>query len=55
MSLEKLIKLMEVSVKRNGKDTPLTLGHFLNILKLAQRKLQEESDEESMQEGFDHF
>lgn len=32
-SIEKLIQLLEVSVKKHGADKPLTIGHLLNLLK----------------------
>ena len=32
-----LIKVLETSAKRHGSDHPLTLEHFLNIVKLAQK------------------
>lgn len=44
MELQTLIELVEHSVKKNGNDKPLTLGHFLNLLKLADKKIQQEED-----------
>ena len=41
--MNNLIKILEASVNKNGKDTPLTLGHLLNICKLV--KSQNEKDE----------
>ena len=38
-----LIQIMEISVQRNGADKPMTLGHFLNILKMVNRR-QEAAD-----------
>lgn len=35
--LERLIEVMQESVRRNG-SIPLTTGHLLNILKIAERK-----------------
>jgi len=32
-----LIEILEESVKRHGETFPLTLGHLLNIVKLADR------------------
>ena len=32
-----LIEVLEESAKRNGPDKVLTVGHLLNILKLAER------------------
>lgn len=34
--MEILIKVLEKSVEKNGADTPLTLGHLLNIAKIVQ-------------------
>lgn len=36
-SYEFLIKILEESVKRNGADKPVTIGHLLNIIKLAKK------------------
>ncbi len=36
-TLEILIHLLEISVKRNGKDHVLTLGHLLNIVRMVYR------------------
>ena len=46
--LEKLIEILETSAERNGKDKPLTIGHLLNICKMAARKLQQEEIERDM-------
>ncbi len=35
--LERLIEVMQESVKRNG-SVPLTTGHLLNILKIVEKK-----------------
>lgn len=42
MNYDELIKILEMSIARNGKDHILTLGHLLNIIRLAQQKHQEE-------------
>ncbi len=47
--LDKLIEILEASVKKNGSETALTLGHFLNILKKAQRDLEQEEFYDGMQ------
>ena len=39
-----LIKILEQSVAKNGPDHVLTLGHLLNILKLEQRKKEQEEE-----------
>lgn len=49
MNYDELIKILEVSIARNGKDHILTLGHLLNIIRLAQQKHQ---DEEAAREQF---
>lgn len=46
MELETLIEIVEHSVKKNGSDKPLTLGHFLNLLKLANKKIQQEQEKD---------
>jgi hypothetical protein len=44
----RLIEILEVSVERNGNNYQLTLGHLLNILKMAQRDAErEEADSEA--------
>jgi hypothetical protein len=43
-AIETLVDIMEESVRRNGKDKPLTLGHFLNILRMAQRTRESASE-----------
>jgi len=46
MELEKLIEILEASVIKNGGSKPLTLSHLLNIVKKAQRELEQEADDE---------
>jgi hypothetical protein len=41
MELEELIKVLEISVQRNG-EKPLTNKWLLNILKLTQKRLEQE-------------
>jgi len=38
MNLRLLIKVLEVSAAKNGKDTPLTIGHLLNICKMVEKE-----------------
>jgi hypothetical protein len=44
MDIDLLIEILNVSVKNNGRDTPLTLGHFLNIIKMY-KKIEENYDD----------
>lgn len=44
MELEELIEVLEISVKKNG-EKPLTNKYLLNILKLTQRRLNQEEIE----------
>ena len=37
MNASDLIKILEISQKKNGADFPLTVGHLLNIIKMTQR------------------
>lgn len=37
MNISDLIKILEISQKKNGADFPLTVGHLLNIVKMTQR------------------
>lgn len=43
MELEKLISILEISVKRNG-EKPLTNLWLLNILKLVKQELEQEEE-----------
>ena len=43
MELEKLISVLEISVKRNG-EKPLTNLWLLNILKLVKKELEQEEE-----------
>lgn len=36
--IRELIKILELSVTKNGPDKPVTLGHLLNIVKLAAKE-----------------
>ena len=38
--IEKLIKILEVSVQRNGESKALTIGHLLNIVRMANRNFK---------------
>jgi hypothetical protein len=38
MNLQFLIKTLEISVAKNGDKTPLTIGHLLNICKMAEKR-----------------
>ena len=49
MELEKLIEILEASVIKHGGGQPLTLSHLLNIVKKAQRELEQEADDEDEQ------
>ena len=44
MDIEELIKVLEISVQRNG-EKPLTNKWLLNILKLTQKRLEQEEVE----------
>lgn len=46
---EKLIEILEASVKKNGADKPITLGHLLNIVKKAQKTLIKEDFESDLE------
>lgn len=50
LTYDKLIKIVEVSVAKNGPDKPLTLSHFLNILKMAEKQEFEEQEDRANQE-----
>lgn len=58
MNLETLIRTVATSIKRNGADKPLTLGHLHNLLKMVQRleerrSAQAERDHHVMLQEFD--
>jgi hypothetical protein len=44
MEIQILIEVLEHSVKKNGADKPVTLGHLLNLVRLADKIEQEEDD-----------
>jgi hypothetical protein len=46
MEIQILIEVLEHSVKKNGADKPVTLGHLLNLLRLAD-KIEEKEDAEA--------
>lgn len=48
-----LIEIIERSVQKNGADKVLTLGHLLNILKLVEKKRDEEEEFYDAMESFD--
>lgn len=41
-----LITVLEKSIEKHGPDKPLTLSHFLGLVKLAQKKAIEHSERE---------
>jgi len=43
-----LVRVLTISVEKNGADKPLTIGHLLNIIKLADKFefLESEAEEE---------
>ena len=43
-TLETLIDILEMSVKKNGADKVLTVGHLLNILKMAERRAEDSGE-----------
>lgn len=48
-TIQDLLSVLEVSVRKHGGDTPLTIGHLLNIVKMIEKKQikrykQEEKD-----------
>jgi hypothetical protein len=46
--LDKLIEVLEASVKKNGKDTTLTVGHLLNICEMVRGEVEREDFESDM-------
>jgi len=42
MEIDILIEILEHSVKKNGPDKPVTLGHLLNLIKLANKESEKE-------------
>lgn len=54
MELETLIEILEESVKRNG-EKPLTNKWLLNILKMAQRKLEDDDFDVNEASAFHDF
>jgi hypothetical protein len=58
MSDSTIIAILEKSASKHGADTPLTIGHLLNILKMADREREkhtailDELDNEMEQEAY---
>lgn len=48
-----LIRVLMVSVGKNGADKPVTLGHLLNIIRLAKKIERQQADDadEAMDEA----
>ncbi len=46
IKLDYLIEVLEASAKCNGPNTPVTLGHLLNILKMVERRAEQQNKEE---------
>jgi hypothetical protein len=44
MEIQILIEVLEHSVKKNGADKPVTLGHLLNLVRLADKIEEKEAD-----------
>ncbi len=53
--IEKILKILEASLIKNG-DKPLTISHFINIIKMAKRQSEQEEqfiDELELQGEYD--
>jgi len=48
MEIQILIEVLEHSVKKNGADKPVTLGHLLNLVRLADKIEEKEADEDNI-------
>ena len=44
MEIDILIEVLQNSVKKNGADKPVTLGHLLNLIQLADKIDQKENE-----------
>ncbi len=57
--MKSLIKILEVSAAKHGADFPLTVGHLLNIARLAEksrvkmRRKREEDEEREYRENLE--
>lgn len=51
------IEVLEISVKRNGRDKALTIGHILNLAKMASKihQKREEDDWQTTESNMDNF
>lgn len=45
--LYKIASILEASIKKNG-DKPITLSHLLNIIRMAERQLERDENEDWM-------
>lgn len=54
-----IIQILEKSVEKHGADKPLTIGHLLNILKMADRQMEQEEgsypSQDEMYAGWEDF
>jgi len=46
INMNKLIKILETAKQKHGGETPLTIGHLLNICKMAQNLKTHEEEAE---------
>lgn len=51
------IEVLETSVKKNGKDKVLTIGHILNLAKMASKihQKKEDDDWQTIEHNIDSF
>lgn len=52
--MKQLIKILESAVKKHGAETPLTIGHLLNICKMAENLKQKTKEKQAILEEKQH-
>lgn len=53
--MKELIRILEVSVKKHGETTPITLGYLLNLTRMAEDIRQYEQEVAAIKEQNEHL
>lgn len=52
--MKELIRILKVAAKKHGAETPLTIGHLLNICKIAESAKSHEEEAAAIREQQQH-
>lgn len=53
--MNELIQILEAAQLKHGTNTPLTIGHMLNICKMAKRAKTKQEENEAIREANVHW